>query len=266
MRLTLACLALAGVSGFAAPQPPSDSRIQKFIDQLGSEEWTERVAAFTGLVELGLETDTSSEFPVADGFLALSRREPTFRPALVSNLIKLLEVETALVDANHSPESEEYFAYYGDVIEAVVVSRDRSSQHALMHCINTGGMTIEALAGFGDDALSEAINMLDGADEETRYNLFRLFTRMAEPKNIAQFAREESRKSLLNALLAGAGDPNPSSRRAVVSGLSVFPSEAAREALNRLQDDPFSVTDDGVLRYPVREAATRALQAQAHAR
>lgn len=72
----------------------------------------------------------------------------------------------------------------------------------------------------------------------------------------------ESRSSLLGVLLAGVNETNPFSRVAAVQGLAYLPSAAAVEAVSRLAtDDAFSVvTPAGAVRYPVREAAVKALE------
>jgi len=121
-------------------------------------------------------------------------------------------------------------------------------------------MAITVMAGFGEAALSEALNVLPSADIQTRHSLFRLFSRMAEPRNVVNLTAE-SRSSLLSVLLAGVNESNPFSRVAAVQGLAHLPSLAAIEAVGRLAtEDSFNVvTPAGTVRFPVREAAVKAL-------
>jgi hypothetical protein len=181
---------------------------------------------------------------------------------LAEALTKLLATETDLVSSGAAPATEAYSNYYGDVIGAVATLRDPGSLHTLMRCINTGLMAQNALASFGEPALTEALKTLPAADEETRNSLFHLFSRMAEPQNRNSLRSDESRTTLLNVLLAGAKDSNPYNRETAVEGLARFSSPEAVKAIDRLAtSDSYKVLDpDGKTRYPVREAAATARQ------
>jgi hypothetical protein len=240
----------------------SDHRVDASLKQLQSSGWPERSAAFYAIVHAGLDTGRTSDLPVADGILAVSRANAASRTVLVQALTHLLDQETDLISSNLAPSSEDYSTYYGDVIQAVTTLRDSSSTRVLIRCINTGNMALTAVAGFGEPALSEAINLLPTADVETRSSLFRLFSRMTEPRNIANLKSAASHTSLLNALLIGSDVPNPFSRIAAAQGLARISSPTAIQAVSRLAaGDSFTIiTPAGAVQYPVRDAAVKALR------
>ncbi len=196
MIKSLALLLAIGSGLFAGQRNTSDPLITTSLKRLQSSVWTDRSNAFYTIVHAGLETDENSDFPVADGILALSRGN-TSRQGLVVALTNLLEVESSLLASNELPSSEEFSTYYADVIQAVATLRDVSSTHALMRCLTTGNMAISAIASFGDTALSEALNLLPSSDAETRHSLFRLFSRMTEQRNLSSLTSAQSRSSLL---------------------------------------------------------------------
>lgn len=261
MRAFGLLLAIAG-GLFARQRSISDPIIAVSLKQLQSPAWVERSAAFYTIVHAGLETDKASDFPVADGILAIGRASTASRAGLVQALTNLLEFETSVMSTNNGPSSEDYSVYYGDVIQAVTTLRDASSMHALMRCLNTGNMATASLAGFGDAALSEALNILPTSDAQTRHSLFRLFSLMTEQRNLNNFTNAQSRSSLLRVLLEGVNESNPFSRIAAVNGLGRLSSPDAVQALNRLAvSDPFTiVTSRNSVQYPVRDAAVKVLQ------
>ena len=255
-----ACLLIGVVSLFGWQGDSATPQITRSLKQLGSERWSQRSSAFYTLVRSGQSTAAGTEFPIPDGVLGAVSRNPSLRDGIVVGLTALLDRETTLVNLGRAPLSEEYSTYYGDLIEAIATLRDTRSSHVLFRCLNTGNMAISAVAGFGDDALAEALNAMPTADEETRRSPFRLFAQMAEPKNMLKFTRQESRAELSQVLLKGATDQDPFNRLAVVPGLATLGSAEAIAALKRLADtDPFSGCRTQGVHYPVRDAASKSL-------
>ena len=139
--------------------------------------------------------------------------------------------------------------------------RDASSTKALLKAINTGGIAQDALSGFGDDALMGSLEMLPSADSETRHSIYQMLTTMTETRNINRLREPESRSLLSSALVAGAGDKNPWTRASVATGLANVGTPETEQALTKLAEaDPFTRPENQRIRYPVREAASKALQ------
>jgi hypothetical protein len=254
------CLLVGAASSVAQNTDLTLAFTAQLSRQLTSDQWPERSVGFYSLVRAGLSTDSGTEFPIADGVLGVIRSNPSLRDQVVDELISLLDQETSLATSADAPDTEEYSVYYGDVIQAVSTLRDARSTHVLFRCVNTGNMALSALAGFGDGALTEALNAMLTADEETRHNLFRLFSEMTEPKNVANLTNRDSLNQLSQILMNGSEDSDPFNRLAVVPGLARLGSPSAMGALRRLATlDSYAVSSPQEIRYPVREAASKSL-------
>ncbi len=263
VRQLISFLLIVASSIFAAPPASLADAVQKDLEQFKVEDWTQRSAGFYDVVHQGVTIEGGrSQFPPADGILALLRHNVVPRPKLSKALIDLLAIETDLMYSGKGPSSEDFSEYFADLIMAVSILKDKTAMPTLFRCINTGGMAMEALAGFGDDTLTTALKLLPSDDWETRHSLFDLIAYMAVPKNF-QTLSSDSQNKLLAALIKGASDADYSFRVIAASGLSNFSSPEAVQVVRKLaQEDKYSVTDGKITRYPVREAAAQALEKQ----
>ncbi len=254
--LVMIALLLSAISLQAeVPSRVIDNDLSKFQ----SVNWSTREGAFYDLTKLS-STDPNTEFPVSDGLLALLRTNPDARSRIVSALNQLLDTESSVTDSGAAPETEEFSNHHGYLIQAVTSLRDPSPLPVLLKSVKTGGMAINAVAGGGDQALSEVIKRIPSADDETRRSLYRVLAGMSEQRNLEKFQKLDSAAMLFSALVAGASDKDPWTRVVVAQRLAHVHTPEATAALNRLaQDDGYVESDKSMPRYPVREAAIRAL-------
>ena len=213
---------LAFFSGWCLSQTPNatDPELRATLKKFKSSEWTVRIAAFRDLVAQGTQLDKGSAFPVSDAVLAIAHQNRESRLTLVRDLTALLEFENHNVSSGKTPATEEFSDYYADLIQAVTTLRDPSSLPVLIDDVNTGGMATNALASFGDDALSLVIRKIPAADHETRSSLYGVLDLMTEAKNLARFKNPESKSILEAALITGAHDSSPHIRELVPFGFS----------------------------------------------
>jgi hypothetical protein len=230
------------------------------MKEMQSAQESDRIAGFYSVINAGLGPYRKSEFPVPDAVLAIAKTDTDSRVEIVRSLNALLDLEITSIKTAGLASSDSS-DYLGDVIQAVTTLRDTSSIPVLLKCVSTGGMVAHALASLGDESLNATLVTLPTAADEDRRSLFRMLGEMAETRNISRLASPESRLKLREAIINGARDEDPFVRIAAVPGLLSLRVPEAAELLKELStSDPFTLNDATAVRYPVREAAARALK------
>lgn len=234
-----------------------------------SADWQVRRKGFAQ--QIGADPEAYSRTGAAhvtDILDATLRRNPATADALRTALIQLLEVENATRESQSArfqrtgkTTSEEYLNYYGDVVAAVASLHDPRSLNALIGAATTGGMAEAALVGFGPAAIDPIVEKQRSQDPLMRATCTRILSRMLVPPASVQPTDRLSVNKIRTTLFRAAIDPNFIVRMNAVEGLVRIGDPKSIEVVERIaRNDPYEATFIAKGKYPVREAAKRALR------
>jgi len=175
-------------------------------------------------------------------------------------LIKLLEKEGKLQKYNDPglPNgSEEYGGYIGDLVGVVSALKDKRSLNALLYFMNTGQMATDGIMAHGVNAVDALVKKINSSDSTTRLTAIMILSEMYYGKKISD---NRHKKEIINALSTVAQkDLDLFIRMSAVEELENIGKDAISE-LNKIEHfDDYSVVENGIVKYPIRERATKAI-------
>ena len=189
-------------------------------------------------------------------FLADSAR---VQPALAAALIKLLEFENARV-ASVPPGSlsEDYFdGHYTTLMVTVARMRDPASASALLPGITMSSAASDALASFGEVALSGVMSALHSTEEHQRFAAVLTLAWMVGYR-AQNHLSDASTELVVQALLKEAQDSTSAGREDAIRGLLPLSNVEIRPVMERLASTDTTVAfhpPGMAVRYGVRDAA-----------
>lgn len=214
-----------------------------------------RMNAFNDLQRAAYDGHHHRDRPTTS-FLADSARA---EPALAAALIQLLERENARIASVPAGSlSADYFdGHYTTLLVTVARIRDPASAPALLPGIAISGAARDALASFGDVALSGVMSALRSPDEHRRFAAVITLAQMLGYRAHSHLS-DASTRLIAAALLHEAQDPASSGREQAIEGLLPLSSPGIRPVMER-----FAATDTTVafhlpgtaIRYGIRDAA-----------
>lgn len=235
---------------------------KKDFQNFKSPDSAVRSAAFYDLTEVGCPHCAHSDFPVIDGLQNAIAMGAVSKDSLVDQLTSLLNTESKVYYTSGSL-TEEYSDYVGDLVQAVSFFGDKRSVSVLFAFVSSGNMAANALAALGDPSLALVSHSLvdPTTDPLTRLALYSVLRKMTLKKNPDRFDNVEvSRATIKSALKQGLSETNFFSRIEAVNGLAELGDPDVMPLLQNLYShDTYSDSPQGVLQYPVREAAQKAL-------
>ncbi len=263
--LLLQVLGRAAISNSTANA--QDDRIDGFLAACASDSESARSAAFYGLLSLGSPDrkhhgdNASSEFS--------SLIQSSSRPDQIRNgLVQLLQRENRVVQqakTNHTRLSEGFLSYYGDLIQVVSAITEPSAIPALVGAIGTGNMATSALARFGATAIPAMCSLFASEDPELKEGA--LYTVSKLDWRSVQMDHPEDAKRIAGSVLRAAEDAHPYVRMAAVPAMKNINIPAVNRKLKTMsRNDPYRAPYLKGMRFPVREAAAKALREEGPAK
>jgi HEAT repeat protein len=236
---------------------------EKLLQQFDAASWETRAAAFYELMDLGLGKKLSGETSEMPSILRkVLASDPRESNSTKRALIGLLARENAVVqsqrlefDKTGKTLTEGYVNYYGDVVAAVASLDDARSVDALLGAITTGGMATRRLARLGRVALQPTLQELNSADPLVRGAALNVLSEMLSSSEFS--ADASSVAQIKDALVKSLADQDSGVRITAVEGVAKLHDPSLRPLVEKLATvDPYQMANT----YPVREAASRALQ------
>lgn len=273
LGLLLVVMCCTIVAALSSGQQVSDEIIGS-LNKLSNDSPDQRIEGFYRLIEIGNNGDLRGNVSMIPA--ALSRlfvKVPERADEIKLKLIGLLERENSFIKESEKKYqtsgetlSEEYVNYHGDLIATVSALKDIRSMSALLGCIGNGEMVIDGLVALGRAAVEPLAGQLNSKDELVRQSATIVLARMIEVNKTAIQSNPITMTTIKRALIQSAQDDFHYTRLSAVEGLRNFAQENDQEVvllLERLsQSDPYVASQNGndPNRYPVREAAKKALQ------
>ena len=188
------CVLLTSAIQLAAQQETIHSKVSRALDGMHAHTWELREKALEEAPDLG---DVSKESPDEADRLNLG-------------LIRLLSTENAaeaeFVRNGTTFATEDHSEYYESLVVTVAALNDELAIPALLGSISRGGIVTEALARFGDKAVSPLLNLLNTPNEGPLPRSSALFT-IQELLEMQSPISDASHAHIKRALAASLKDP-----------------------------------------------------------
>lgn len=243
---------------------------------ISSDQWDERLAAFTRLLGVDIEQYTAGRIVHVSNVLKtlLETDEDAVADIRKSRIIQLLEIENDIVERKREQRmnssnfqlpaeeqlSEEYLNYYGDVIAAVSSVDDVRAIQSLVGAIATGNMAVSALVGFGTPAVEPVTRLLKHPDNRVRSAAVLTLNRMLVTSS--GVSNDEATMVIIrNAIITASTDEYPFVRIRAIDGLMQLGDQEAIALIEQIaQSDSYRAEYRPDMPYLVREAAMEALR------
>ena len=251
--------------------------ITGLLNKLNNDSPDQRIEAYYRLLEIGNNGDSQGNVSMVPAALSrLFAKAPDRADEIKLTLIRLLERENSFIKesekkyhATGETLSEDYVNYHGDLIWAVSSLKDKRAANALIGCLGSGKMAIDGLVALGRAAIDPVVGQLAGKDNQVvRHSATMVLARLIEANKTAIQSDSVAMEKIKGALIQSAQDDSHYTRISAIEGLRSFARDNDQEVillLERLsQTDPYSASQSAgdPIRYPVREAAKKALQSK----
>jgi hypothetical protein len=244
-------------------------------DEISSEDWMVRRAAFAKLIGIDAETYVRRGLPFTAPVVRNTiEKDPANRNIRSLGLIELLVKENAVVEAKAQERiakglvdlnegdrlSADYVNYYGDLIAAVVTLGDVKVAEFSCRRDHDRKYGNASASGVRKAAIDPVSRLLQSNDARARAAAARTLSQMVTTGAAAK--DPSSRLKIKASLIIAARDNDAFVRREAVDGLvQVGDSECIALVERIARTDPYRASFlDG--RYVVREAAMKALQSR----
>jgi hypothetical protein len=257
----------------------SSDEVATILSRFKSNDYSERSEAFFNLFEKSLGVTLSSTPQELSPVLSQLIKTYADRSDQIKlGLIGLLEKENEYIRAHEEKVfrvtgetlTEDFSDYYSVLITVVADLKDPRAVYSLIGCISTGRIATSGLAALGRTALGPALDLLNNPDEVKRSSALMALVAMLDQPDITSdpAAKEKSKQ----ALVRSARDNNHYLRLTAIRGFEKLLELGDADVIPLLeylaQNDPYIAestlpgSETRSLRYVVREAAGRVLQAK----